>query len=203
MRKATDIVDFLLESVIGLQRRDLEARLKVLRAAELYPAARRVGERQAEPVSERHCVNLILALLGANEAIHSADAVPALYGLPLTTMPVAAVTRLLPNTSRPPKTFGKFLEMTLHMWRYGDRPWGDDVDITAIAVRHLPHRQAFVFFRLTAGRDIGAASLTFDDPLSKISENKLALHEMRSIHGYIIGAMVDFLGPIEAEAKRA
>ena len=78
MRKATEIVDFLLDQVGGLERRDLEARIKVLRAAGLFPSAKRVGDRAAERVTDRHCANLLLAILGSNTAVGAAASERAL-----------------------------------------------------------------------------------------------------------------------------
>ena len=82
MPKPSDIVDFLPARVDGVARRDLEQRLKRLRAARLYPPARAVGERKAEPVNDQYMVNLLLALVGSAEAKYSAGAVQRLYDLP-------------------------------------------------------------------------------------------------------------------------
>lgn len=80
-RKPTDIIDYLPTRVAGVERRDLEQRLKRLRAARLYPPARAVGGRKAEPVDDQYMANLFLALLGSVDAKNCAEAVNRLQDL--------------------------------------------------------------------------------------------------------------------------
>ena len=83
MPRATDIIDYLTLTapIDGLTRRDLEQRLKRLRAARLYPPARAVGGRKAEPANDQYMANLLLALVGSAEAKYCAEAVNRLYDL--------------------------------------------------------------------------------------------------------------------------
>jgi len=81
MRKPTEIIDYLLERMEGLDRRDLEARLKYLRTEGLWPRARSVGDQKAEPVDATHCANLIMALGGSDQAMHCVKAVKKLAAL--------------------------------------------------------------------------------------------------------------------------
>ena len=205
MRKPTEIVDFLLDRVKGLERRDLEARLKFLRAAGVYPPARRVGDRLAEGLTDRHCANLLIALLGSNAATRAAESVPQLADLPLLGKASTDETSyvVMPN-NEPPHSFVHFLERAIREWREGTRPWSGEVDIDDIAVWHGPPWRALVTFMDIKPSEDGQLGwiISFGHPDEEQGAS-LRLTEHRSMHGYIIGVLAEWLRGEDAEDEAA
>jgi hypothetical protein len=191
MRKPTEIVDFLLDQVDGLERRDLEARIKVLRAAGFFPPAKRVGDRPAEGVTARHCANLLIAILGSNTAVGAAESVQALADLPLMYKARSDDVGLLVM----PKSFVDFLERSIRQWREGARPWKESLNIGEIQIWHgVPWRALVVFDEIEPSEDG-----QFDLRLAFASEEqeqqppRFRITEHRSVHGHIIDVMALWL----------
>ncbi len=209
MPKPTEIVDFLLARVEGLDRRDLEARLKGMRAAGLWPSARRVADREAEAVTARHCANLILGLLGSNTATSATVAAKAFSDLP-SDLPVGATAEIvgtafvsLLETNEKPTTLGEFLERAIKLSRANKRPWPSNVEIGELVAHHGDPCSAFLYFRETdssretvknESQRMGYV-VQFGNP--QPADPAVRLYEHRSIHCHIVHVMAEFLGPLE------
>ncbi len=199
MPKPTEIVDFLLARVEGLDRRDLEARLKGMRAAGLWPSARRVADREAEAVTARHCANLILGLLGSNTATSATVAARAFADLPMS-----AKAELVGNffvspmeTNEKRTTLGDFLERTIKGSRANKQPWPSNVEIGELVAHHGDPCGAFLYYRETdndEGQSMGGV-VEFGNP--QATAPTMRLYEHRSIHCDIVHVMAKFLGPLE------
>lgn len=195
MPKPTEIVDFLLERVDGLKRGELEARLKALRRAGLWPAARRVGKKKADRPTARHCANLLMGLLSVNAA-DAAEAVRGLADLPYSSKSIKGNASIMTTGDKETDaTFGDFLEIAISKWTAGIRPWTARVDIREIAGLHGSGWAALVNF-------VDLQEDKPDDPFIYILEfaradakspTKIHMGEARIVHGYIIGHFVDFL----------
>ena len=207
MPKPTEIVDFLLNGVDGLDRRDLEARLKFMRAEGLWPAARRVDEREAEFVTEEHCTNLILGLIGSNTATGAPAATKAFSGLPYLgkTEVVDQAILFLTKHDEIPQTLGEFLARTIRSWRGETRPVPDYLDTGDLLANHGDPCSVTLAFR-----DIGDAEpepdkvvpygflILFGEQQQPLQRPRMKEH--RSVNASIIGVMAEFLGPTEDDA---
>ena len=198
--KPTKIVDFLLTRVGGLDRGDLEARLKNMRADGLWPSARRVADRSAEAVTSRHCSNLILGILGSNTAIGAAVAAGT-----LAELPIRAKAEVVDNvfvspvaTNEKPTTLGDFLERVIKQSRASDRSWPSNVGIGELVVHHGNPGSAFLYFCETDKDENQSKSrvVEFGNP-QHADDPALRLHEHRSIDCVVVHAMAEFLGPLE------
>jgi len=184
MPRASDIVDFLPARVEGVPRRDLEARLKRLRAARLYPSARAVGDRKAEPVNTFHMVNLILALVGSAEAKYCAEAVRRLEGL--TRLEIAD------DDPVPEMMLGGFLAIDIRGVRRGHPSAIHDI------------------WAVDGGHEVGVVGGSPGDSVREMYSNVVVFGEdstqsppsrnvMVRLPGEAIKAVGDFLGPLEDE----
>ena len=191
-RKPTDIIDYLPTRVAGVERRDLEQRLKRLRAARLYPPARSVGDRKAEPVNDQYMANLILALLGSADAKNCAEAVNRLHDLtgeiraPISLRKLASLKRAQRGKKM---TLGAFLISEIRNKRRGKTPRVVDIEAA--------DGEAQVFVSMTSTKDtetepLGAIAIFGEDPQVQTKREII----VRLTKG-VIEALADFLGPLE------
>lgn len=207
MRKPSDIIDYLPPLVEGVERRELEQRLKCLRAAGLYPAARRVGDRAAGGVSEEHCATLVLALICSFSAYEAAEGVERYRDLPLSAKAQSDQNllwhvELLEGESG---TLHQIIAGAIRASRKGLHPWEEGFELTAISAWLDGEPAGGLQFREEAKKvskpDLAGVYYWFrEEPEEEADEDGPSrVHRKRScmIHGGIIGHMADFLGPIE------
>ena len=198
MPRPSDIVDFLPARVDGVARRDLEQRLKRLRAARLYPPARAVGDRPAEPVNDHYMANLFLALVGSAEAKYCAEAVHRLDDLTAVLKAPAKGKKVVPQAWASPFaskiTLGQLLALEIRLLRRGksqsiQEVWAVDGGTEVVVVMGGSEDvlkdmsgETIVFGKATSARDHPSRDIFVRLP------------------GRAIKALADFLGPIEDSA---
>ena len=194
MPRPTDIIDFLPARVDGVARRDLEQRLKRLRAARLYPPARAVGDRKAEPVNDQYMANLFLALVGSAEAKYCAEAVQRLYDLPRRShTPIDGANSALSKSTSDPRgqgvTLGNLLIAEIRRARRGELPAVHQITVVD------GEADVVALMRSTDKTVKGPFSeaFSFGDKSGSMVERRIEI----TLSDGVIGALADFLGPIE------
>ena len=201
VRKPTEIVDYLLARTEGLERGDIDARLKALRAADLWPAARRVGARDAGEATPQDCANLLMALVGSEHAVHSATAVERLSSGRLESVMVYRKGMEEPEElAKPPaiaegRTFGGLLATVI---RDGRTSLGE---VELFSLDDWPIPQLTV---LTApSRRIGGYSLTYRlKGGSFLRRGKPSIKTQRTVYRDLIRVFRDFVAPNGAGGPR-
>ena len=193
MPRPSDIVDYLPARVAGVARRDLEQRLKRLRAARLYPPARAVGDRKAEPVNDQYMVNLFLALVGSAEAKYCAEAVQRLYDLSQKHRgPVKNMEVKLRQVLDREITLGNFLVSDIRRARRGELPRVKEIHVVdgkaeaMVAIRTTAETPGELLSEFVVFGGFGGAQTTREIHI-RLSDG-------------VLGALADFLGPIEDAA---
>ena len=202
MPRPTEIVDHLLDRVGGLDRRDLEQRLKGLRADGLWPTARRVDDRAAEPVTAEHCANLILAIVGSNTATGAPAAASAFSALPKGESAEVDdnVFVFMGFDEDPSMTLGQYLAKAIGQWRKNYSPLSTELHGGELIAHHGDPRAVYVTFREKEPQDKGPVGyiVPFVEPTDEAPA--MRVDEMRQVPLHIIGVMAEFLG-IEYDAE--
>ena len=201
MKKGSEIIDFLMDNRIpGISRKDLMQRLGQLRIANLYPIARRVGDRVAEPVNEEHCANLILSLLCADAATDTVEAVKRFGDMRLVSNQVSnsqgmTVINQLPEDVG---TLREVLTGMIHNWRRDISPWASHLDLRGLMAKLDGNPGVLLEFLQNEpdeDGDITSEWMLFGDDGVR---EYLGREKILSMHGDIIGWMVQFLGRVGA-----
>ncbi len=203
MTKGSNLIDFLIEDRLpGVDRKDLEARLKLLRAAGLYPRSRRVGDKETEAVNEEHCANVILALLCADPATDTVPAVERFSQMRLVSGAVSdsAGMNVFDEPIEDAGTLRDELAKMIWHWRRGVRPWADDLELIGLLAKIEGTAGVLLEFERTERAADGSKVsdwLCFGDDEAR---SYLGREKMISMYGHIIGWMAQFLGPSEETA---
>ena len=183
--KPTDVLDVLLR-VPGIDRRLLFGTLKELRRLDMWPQGRLTGKTEHEIPDERHCVRLLLALLGAEKIVAIEEAVAVLEVLPLKrTANVPKTGQMTLHAVNDGTTLGGFLYDALSAARRGEGH-----HIAGVGVYQGPPWLAVVQLESV---DLAIPALSFEAG----AKPELLFQRTRRIDGQVLGMLAEYLGPIE------